>query len=59
MNKPLLSGEYIDYATKKVVRNDNTAEDIELPEITTYNEYTKIEVITKTKTPELKITYKK
>ncbi len=59
LNKPLLSGEYIDYATKKVVRNDNTAEDIELPEIRTYNEYTKIEVITKTKTPELKITYKK
>lgn len=59
LNKPLLSGEYIDYATKKVVRKDNTAEDIELPEITTYNEYTKIEVITKTKTPELKITYKK
>lgn len=59
LNKPLLSGEYIDYATKKVVRNDNTVEDIELPEITTYNEYTKIEVITKTKTPELKITYKK
>lgn len=59
LNKPLLYGEYIDYATKKVVRNDNTTEDIELPEITTYNEYTKIEVITKTKTPELKITYKK
>ena len=59
LNKPLLSGEYIDYATKKVVRNDNTTEDIELPEITIYNEYTKIEVITKTKTPELKITYKK
>ena len=59
LNKPLLSGEYIDYATKKVVRNDNTTEDIELPEITTYNEYTKIEVITKAKTPELKITYKK
>lgn len=58
LNKPLLSGEYIDYETKKVVRNDNTTEDIDLPEITTYNEYTKIEIITKIKTPELIITYK-
>lgn len=46
LNSPLLENEYIDYAEQKVYRNNDTIEDIELPELYTFEDYTKIEILT-------------
>lgn len=57
LNSPLNENEYIDYSQKKVIRNDSTEEDIELPELYTYEDYTKIEILTGNAPKEMSIEY--
>lgn len=57
LNSPLNKNEYIDYSQKKVIRNDSTEEDIELPELYTYEDYTKIEILTENKPEQIIIKY--
>lgn len=57
LNSPLLENEYIDYAEQKVYRNDGTIENIELPELYTFEDYTKIEILTQVAPSKLEISY--
>jgi len=59
LNEPLEYEEYIDFKTGKVVRRDGTEEFINLPEIQTYEDYTKIEVITGNSPSKIEVEYKK
>lgn len=57
LNSPLKENEYIDFRDQKVVRSDGTLESITLPELSTYDEYTKIEVLTDTAPSKIEVTY--
>lgn len=57
LNSPLYENEYIDYSEKKVTRSNNTKEDIDLPELYTYEDYTKIEILTENAPEEMTIKY--
>lgn len=57
INEPLQDNEYLDYSLGKIVRNDGTEESIELPEISTYEDYTKIELITEVKPLKIEVEY--
>ena len=58
IDTPLLEDEYIDYSTKTVTRADNTTESIQdMPEIPTYEDYTKIEILTTNAPAKVEIKY--
>lgn len=54
---PLYEGDYIDFKQGKVVRADGTEEYIDLPELLTYEDYTKIEVLTEVATSRIEVEY--
>ena len=57
MNEPLYDGEYIDYKSQKIFRNNGTQESISLPEISIYEDYTKIEVLTEITPSKIEVEY--
>lgn len=57
VNEPLDSNDYIDYKSRKVIRNNGTQESVELPELQTYEDYTKIEVLTGTAPSKIEVEY--
>ena len=57
LNSPLKENEYIDFRDQKVVRSDGTLESITLPELSTYEDYTKIEVLTDIAPSKIEVTY--
>lgn len=59
LNSPLLENEYIDFISKKVVRSDGTEETInDLPELQTFEDYSKIEILTQTTPNKIEVEYK-
>lgn len=46
ISSPLYENDYIDFEEGKVVRDNGTEESISLPELYTYEDYTKIEILT-------------
>ena len=57
LDKPLGSEEYIDFKSSNVVRNDGTEESIDLPELSTLEDYTKIEVLTEITPSNIEVDY--
>ncbi len=58
INSPLLEDEYINYNTKTVTRTNESTEDIEnMPELPTYEDYTKIEILTTNAPAKVEIKY--
>lgn len=57
IDKPLALGEYIDFVSRKVKRLDGTEENVDLPEITIFGDYTKIEVLTEVEPSKIEIEY--
>lgn len=57
INNPLNENDYIDYRLRKIIRNDGTEESIELPEMSTYEDYTKIEVLTGSIPSKIEVEY--
>ena len=57
LEKPLEENEYIDLKLGKVIREDGTEETIELPEISTFEDYTKIEVLTQQVPSRIEVEY--
>ena len=57
LNKPLFKEDYIDFKMGKVIRNDGTAENLELPEIITYEDYTEIEVLSDVVPSKIELEY--
>lgn len=57
LNSPLSENEYIDYAEQKVYRNDGTIENIELPELYTFEDHTKIEISTQGTPSKIELSY--
>lgn len=51
------SADYIDFKTKKVVRTDGTEQNINLPELATFEDYTKIEILTEIKPSKVEVEY--
>lgn len=59
LNSSLLENEYIDFISKKVVRSDGTEETInDLPELQTFEDYSKIEILTQTTPNKIEVEYK-
>ena len=46
LDEPLAEGDYIDFDLAKVKRADGTEENVDLPEVLTFEDYTQIEVLT-------------
>ena len=57
LNKPLFEEDYIDFKTGKVIRGDGTTENVELPEIITYEDYTAIEVLSDVVPSKIELEY--
>lgn len=61
LNNPLLDEEYIDYSKQKVFIKDENGEytsySIELPELHTFEDYTKIEILTESSPEKITIDY--
>ena len=57
ISSPLMEGDCIDFAKSSIIRNDGTKEKIELPEILTSEDYTKIEVLTKVVPSKIEVEY--
>ena len=57
LDNSLKIGDYIDFKTKTVVRADGTIENVDLPELLTYEDYTKIEVLTEIKPSKIEVEY--
>lgn len=57
ISSPLYEGDHIDFKNGKVVRSDKTEESISLPELYTYEDYTKIEILTGNAPKEMSIEY--
>ena len=57
ISSPLMEGDYIDFKSSSVVRNDGTKEKIEIPQILTSEDYTKIEVITEVVPSKIEVEY--
>lgn len=57
LDKLLFEGEYIDFKSQKVVRNDGTEESINLPKILMNEDYTKIEVLTEVTPSKVEVEY--
>ena len=58
LSQPLANeNDYIEFKTKKVVRTDGTEENVDLPELTAYEDYTKIEVSTTIPATKVEVEY--
>ena len=57
LDESLKDGEYIDFRSGKVVRNDGTEENVDLPEISVLEDYTEIEVLTEIKPSRIELEY--
>lgn len=57
LDEPLLEDDYVHYISKKLVRSDSTEENIELPELYTFEDYTKIEFLTQVAPSKVEISY--
>lgn len=57
LDNPLYEGEYIDYKSQKVVKSDGTEEFLNLPALKTYEDYTKIEVLTSVVPSKIEVEY--
>ena len=57
IDNPLTENDYIDYKLRKIIRSDGTEQTIELPELSTFEDYTKIEVLTEVTPSRLEIEY--
>ena len=51
------SADYIDFKSKKLVKEDGTEETIDLPEIKTLEDYTRIEVLTEVTPSKIEVEY--
>ena len=57
LDEPLSEVDYIDFVAGKVIRADGTEENINLPEISTLEDYTKIEILTETAPSKVVVEY--
>ena len=57
LDSPLKKDEYIDFELGKIVRSDETKEYINLTELETFEDYTKIEVLTQVKPSRIELEY--
>lgn len=57
LDNPLYKGNYIDFKSKKLVKEDGTEETIDLPEIKTLEDYTRIEVLTEVTPSKIEVEY--
>lgn len=57
LDEALGENEYIDYKSEKVVRSDGIEEIINLPKLSTYEDYTKIEVLTEVAPSKIEVEY--
>lgn len=58
IGEPLNEGEYIDYSLKQIIRYDGTIEDINLPELSIFEDYTRIEILTENIPEKITVNYK-
>ena len=57
LDSPLYNGEYLDFKLGKVIRSNGIEEYLKLPEISTFEDYTKIEVETQVKPSRIDLEY--
>ena len=57
VDSPLYENDYIDYSLMQIVRNNGTIEAINLPELSTFEDYTKIEIIADNSPEKIVIDY--
>lgn len=57
IDAPLALEDYINFVSGKVKRADETEENVDLPEISIFEEYTKIEVLTEVAPSKIKVEY--
>lgn len=57
ITSPLKEGDYIDFKLGKVIRASGTEETVELPELLTYEDYTRIEVLTEVVPSKIEVDY--
>lgn len=57
INSPLYQNDCIDFKNGKIVRSNGTEESISLPELYTYEDYTKIEILTGNAPQKMSIEY--
>lgn len=57
LSKPLALGDYVDFVSGKVKRLDGTVESVNVPEISIFEDYTKIEVLTEVVPSKIEVEY--